>query len=491
MTLSSSSSNAASSPTYSSPRRQNANRVTDNATVTRVKYLELERQLSTERITFLRELNTLRMSLEMAQLKENANSMNRTSSSMSPNIPVVSSNNISGNGVEEYASPLMVGGGGGGGLRRFASNVNFGGTLNGTAAATMGQVRSNDNTPVPWYGGGTSLTSAPSLYFHNVPSPVVASPPPPPPPPPELISMRLLSEALSSAQLLNDMRELHTAELREKDTELQELREQLDERYREGEAQWHLRLRSVKHEARQHMQNFEQERDRIRVESIASVGDALRNERELVVELRTQTAALQEQITTLHRTLEERDAETRSLRVQITNLQQERVVAGLERHESRGALMAMSSEKIALERRVRQLEQSRSTNNNNNNGGSAGQRRKSEAVRSPGQLNLVVGGSRRSISISRIPSRDGSVALQSPTGSGGPQPRPPQSAAPREKANSTGKAKALDNILDFALDNDMAQRIRSSLQQQPLPGSSNVGGGGAVAGTSSRRASRF
>jgi hypothetical protein len=456
------------------------------STVTRAKYLELQRQLSTERIIFLRELNTLRMSLEMAQLKESAaasHAINRTTSSMSPNIVGVNS----ATAADEYASPLTVGGGG---LRRFASNVNFGGTAAHGATATYGHVRSNDTTPVVGFGGGASLTSAPSLYFHNVASPVVASPPPlPPPPPPELISMKLLSEALSSAQLFSEMRELHVSELREKDIELEELRDQLTERLREGEAEWHLRFRTVKHEARQHLQTFEQERERVRVEAIASVGDALRHERELVAELRAQTAALQEQVMTLQRTLEDRDTETRSLRVQIGNLQQERVVAGLERNESRGALMAMSSEKIALERRVRQLEQSR-------NAGGPG-RRKSEAVRSPGQLNLVVGSSRRSISMSRVPSRD-DVPIG--TSGAGLQPRAPPSSDTRARrsaaangtssASSTNKASALDNILDFALDDDMARRIRSSLQQihdQPASGS---GGSGLVVGTGVQRQSK-
>ncbi len=399
-------------------------------TVPRTRFLLLEKQLTEERIAFLRELNAARVALEISQQTKDA-ALGRVASSMgpAPSQPVGQVDDpLCGSAPQGLPAPP----------RRFASSVNF----------TRGESSYNL----------VGLTSAPSMY--NPSSPNAVLPPQAPPQPPELTSMRMLSDALASAQLLEDLKELHQEELKERDAELLELREQLEERFREGVADWNQRLQSTKHEARALQNTFQQERQRVRIEAMASVGDALRQERGVVADLRTQVAALDRQVAELKRHLDDRDAETRTLRVQISTLQQERVEAGLERAESRGALMAMSAEKIALERRVRQLESGRGAS-----GGGGGRRRGSYLVTLEPQS-----ASRRSYA--RTAQQEDTNNRRASTSGDGLQPAKPANQKHPNGDNPRGKA--LDSVLDFALDDDMARSIRSSIARQNVAGGKHL-----------------
>jgi hypothetical protein len=395
------------------------------STVPRRAYLLLEKILTDERITFLRELSTLRMALEMAQLHATASPRGGGGSLYALNgsgQPMVcgDDNNVSGQFCSQSPVSQLP-------PRRIASAVNFASLPRCDTSMALG-------------GPGASLTSIPSAA-HLSPSPLA-----PPQPPPELASMKMLSDALASAQVIDDLKELYDEEIKSKDKALEALREQLEERYREGECEWNNRLRQIKHEARVLEQTHAQEKERYRVETRASVGDELKREREISSELRARVVVLDQQVGHYKQHIAEHESETRNLRLQIANLQQERVAASLERTEARAALMAISAEKIALERRVRQLESGR--------GGHA-QGRRGSAL--PPALQPHVGAvSRRSISLARMTPQEDAIAA-------------PPSIIPVKPSTTrpvTSSAKALDNILDFALDDDMASRIRVSIAKQ-------------------------
>lgn len=370
---------------------------TTAATVAREVHLRVLRQLSEERIIFIRELSAVRSALENAQ--------------------------------QLYAaaqSPTHRGGGGGAGT----SEVELmGNSLQAQSTKRVASVAKMNR------GGEASPPSAPSIIA------------------PELMSMRMLNDALSSAQTVEELNELHALELKEKDDEIADLRQQIKDGYAEKEAQWNATLRAAKHQSKVMQEAYEQERERHRMDARMAVGEELFREREATAELRRTVDKLQKEVEGYRKHVSERDNEARSLRTQISALHQERVGSHVERTECRAALMAISSDKLALERRVRQLE---------GRGAMTGRQAVTTLATSPQtpSIERLGGGgggvqttARKSFARS-FDSRDAST--------GGASMR-------MEQAPSAKAPKALDALLEFALDDEMAVSVRSSILNRAKP----------------------
>lgn len=396
--------------------------------VPRQSLLKLQRDLTHERSHFLHELCSLRNTVQSLQLQlvSAAASSPATSIQISPpNEPPTVASTVAPTPVQNSSNAFPV-------AKRQGSSSNL--------KLPESQYGTASNTATPTAVSVTSFGGASQPTVTTTPSSVLL------PHVMEQTSVQFLSEALSSAAAIAELEELHAIELQQKDALIESMRRQNAEKIDEIEAASESVIRSLRHQQQLRQDTFTVEKVRHRQEAIAEVRDELRKEHATIQSLKDEVKRKSEEIVFLSGRVEERDHETRGLRLQMSQLQQQLVTYGVERTECRAALMSLSSEKLSLERRVKHLEaqlvhQARLVPNAPNG------RKGADADTSRGSVGRSSVAFRRRSRIS--PELNDATAFQ----------RHRRGSSPEKKDA------ALEGLLTFALDPKMARTISARVEK--------------------------